>query len=377
MRIVLTGGGTGGHFYPIIAVAQELNKILAREHIANVELFFMSVEPYNERLLYDNKITFKEVTAGKMRTYFSVQNFFDIFKTGWGVVKAIFQMFSIYPDIVFSKGGYPSFPVLMAARFFRIPVIVHESDCAPGRVNAWAGKFAQKVAISYADAAEYFPLGRTALTGNPIREELVRPSGKDAFKELGLDPNIPVLLILGGSQGAQKINDQIVTLAPRLIEKYQVVHQAGEANAGEVQTLVQGLIAGNANASRYHVYGYLDTATMKLASETAALIVSRAGSAIFEIAAWGVPAILIPITNSNANHQRKNAFAYARAGGANVIEEANLAPNLLLSEIDHLMTDKVKRDAMKKAAHEFSKLDAAEKIAEQIVSVLVRHQILK
>lgn len=377
MKIVFTGGGTGGHFYPIIAVAQELNKILAREKIANVELFYMSVDPYNDRLLYDNKITFKKVTAGKMRTYFSIQNFFDIFKTGWGVVKAIFQMFSIYPDIVFSKGGFSSFPVLAAARFFRIPVIMHESDSAPGRVNAWAGKFAQKIAISYPEAAEYFPTGKTALTGNPIREGLVRPSGKDAFKELGLDPNIPVLLVLGGSQGAQKINEQLVTLAPRLIEKYQIIHQAGEANAAEVQTLVQGLIAGNSNASRYRVYGYLDMQTMRLAAEAASLVVSRAGSAIFEIAAWNVPAILIPITNSNANHQRKNAYAYARAGGANVIEEANLAPNLLMSEIDHLMTDMEKRTAMKKSAQEFCKLDAAEKIAEQIVSVLVRHQILK
>jgi UDP-N-acetylglucosamine--N-acetylmuramyl-(pentapeptide) pyrophosphoryl-undecaprenol N-acetylglucosamine transferase len=377
MKIVFTGGGTGGHFYPIIAVAQELNKILAREKIANVELFYMSNEPYNDRLLYDNKITFKQVTAGKRRTYFSIQNFFDLFKTGWGVVKAVFQMFSIYPDIVFSKGGFTSFPVLVAARFFRIPVIIHESDSAPGRVNAWSGKFAQKVAISYPEAAEYFPLGRTALTGNPIREDLVRPSGKDAFKELGLDPNIPVLLILGGSQGAQKINEQIETLAPRLIEKYQIIHQTGEANSAAVQTLVQGLIAGNPNASRYRVYGYLDTNTIRLASEAASLIVSRAGSAIFEIAAWGVPAILIPITSSNADHQRKNAFAYARAGGANVIEEANLAPNLLMSEIDRLMTDKEKRESMIKSAKEFSKLDAATKIAEQIVSVLVRHQVLK
>ena len=377
MKIVFTGGGTGGHFYPIIAVAQQLNKILEREKIANVELFYMSVDPYNDRLLYDNKMTFKQITAGKMRTYFSIQNFFDIFKTGWGIVKAIFQMFSLYPDIVFSKGGFSSFPVLVAARFFRIPVIMHESDSAPGRVNAWAGKFAQKIAISYPEAAEYFPLGRTALTGNPIREDLIRPSGKDAFKELGLDPNIPVLLILGGSQGAQKINDQLVTLAPRLIEKYQVIHQAGEANVADVKNLVAGLTGGNPNASRYHVYGYLDTNTMKLAAETASLVVSRAGSAIFEIAAWNIPAILIPITNSNANHQRKNAFAYARAGGANVIEEANLAPNLLLSEIEHLMIDKEKRTAMKVAAKEFSKLDAAEKIADQIVSVLVRHQVLK
>lgn len=375
MKILFTGGGSGGHFYPIIAVAEKLNKMLERERVANVELYYMSTEPYNERLLYDNKMTFKRVTAGKVRAYFSVQNFFDLFKTAWGVFKAFFQLFFLYPDVIFGKGGFPSFPVLFAARFFRIPVIIHESDSVPGRVNAWAGKFAQKVAISYPEAAQFFPAGKTALTGNPIREDFLRPSGKDAFKELGLDPNIPVLLVLGGSQGAQKINGQMETLAPRLVEKYQVIHQTGEANMAEVQTTVNGLLGGNPNASRYHIYGYLDTETMKLASEAATVVVSRAGSAIFEIAAWGVPAILIPIANHIGDHQRKNAFAYARAGGTAVIEEANLGPNILMSEIDGLMGDAQRRSAMKEAAAAFARTDAAEKIAEQLVAVVLRHRI--
>lgn len=374
MKILLTGGGSGGHFYPIIAVAEKLNSMLEREKIANVELYYMSTEPYDERLLANNKIKFQRVTAGKVRGYFSVQNFFDLFKTAWGVFKAFFQIFFLYPDVVFGKGGFPSFPVLFAARFFRIPVIIHESDSVPGRVNAWAGKFAQKIAISYPEAAQYFPMGRTALTGNPIRTEIMRPSGKDAFKELGLDPNIPVVLVLGGSLGARTINAQMETLAPKLVEKYQVIHQTGEIHADEVQTTVNGLLAGNPNAARYRVYGYLDTETMKLAAEAATIIVSRAGSAIFEIAGWGVPAILIPIANHVGDHQRKNAFAYARAGGAVVIEEANLGPNILLSEIEHLILDEAKRTAMKDAARAFSRSDAAEKIAEQIVAVLLHHQ---
>ncbi len=385
MKIVFTGGGTGGHFYPIIAVAQKLNEILDREKIENVELFYMSTEPYDEQLLSDNRITFRRVTAGKLRTYFSFENFTDIFKTAWGVVKAIFQMFVLYPDVVFSKGGFASFPVLVAARFFRIPIIIHESDSAPGRVNSWSGKFAQKIALSYADAAQYFPAGRTALTGNPIREDIIRPTGKDAFMELGLDSRIPVLLVLGGSQGAQKINSQMVTLAPRLVKNYQVIHQAGESNVAEVQMLINGLLTrgpyergeGNTNASRYRVYGYLSSEMMRLSAEIATVVVSRAGSAIFEIAAWGKPAILIPITESNADHQRKNAFAYARAGGAVVVEEANLAPNILMAEIDNLIADEARRIQMIESAKTFARTDAAEKIAEQIVSVLLRHQILK
>jgi len=385
MKIIFTGGGTGGHFYPIIAVAQKLNTLLERENIADVKLFYMSTDPYNEELLATNNITFKKVTAGKLRTYFSFKNFIDPFKTAWGVIKVFFQMFVLFPDAIFSKGGYASVPALVAARFFRIPVIIHESDSAPGRVNAWSGKFAEKIAISYSEAAQYFPEGRTALTGNPIREELLQPSGKDAFKELGLDPNIPVLLVLGGSLGAQKINEQIVTLAPRLVEKYQVIHQTGPKNQAEVELLINGLLTrgvygskeGNPNAGRYHIYGYLDSEKMRMAAEAATIVVSRAGSAIFEIAAWNIPAILIPITETNGDHQRKNAFAYMRAGGATVIEEANLAPNLLHTEIDSLMSDAPKRFAMKESAKAFSKIDASEKIAEQIVEVLLAHQAPK
>lgn len=375
MKILFTGGGSGGHFYPIIAVAEKLNKQFAAEKIAQSELYFMSTEPYNERLLFDNKIVFKRVTAGKMRAYFSIKNFFDLFKTAWGVLKAFFQMFALYPDVVFGKGGYASFPILVAARFFRIPVIIHESDSVPGRVNAWAGRFAQKIAISYPEAAQFFPAGKTALTGNPIRDEIMRPSGQDAWKELGLDRDIPVLLIIGGSQGAMRINEQMETLAPRLVEKYQIIHQTGEANFAEVQASVNGLLGENPNASRYHLYGYLDNHTMRLASEAASLIVSRAGSAIFEIAAWGIPSILIPIANHVGDHQRKNAFAYARAGAAVVIEEANIGPNIILEEIDRLMADSAKRAEMSNAARAFARTDAADKIAEQIIAIVLGHSL--
>ena len=375
MKILFTGGGSGGHFYPIIAVAEKLNEQIVANKLANVELYYMSTEPYDERLLYNNNIKFKKITAGKMRGYFSIQNFFDFFKMGWGVLKTFFQMFALYPDVVFGKGGYPSFPVLVAARFFRIPVIIHESDSVPGRVNAWAGKFAQKIAISYPEAVSFFPIGRTALTGNPIREEILRPSGKDAWNELKLERDIPVILILGGSLGARLINDQMVTLSPRLVENYQIIHQAGEANVAEVQETINGLLGGNKNAHRYHVYGYLDNEKMRLASEAATLVISRAGSAIFEIAAWGLPAIIIPIANHVGDHQRKNAFAYARAGAATVIEEANIGPNIIFSEIDRLMKYEEKRKAMKEAALAFSKTDAAEKIAEQIISIVLRHSI--
>src|SRR3989338_3731311 len=156
MKIVFTGGGTGGHFYPIIAVAQKVNEIIDREKIIGAKLYYVSDNPYDKEMLFENGILYEEVYAGKMRTYFSLKNFSDIFKTFFGVINALFKMFSIYPDVVFGKGGYASFPAIFSARILRIPVIIHESDSAPGRVNKWAGRFAKKIAISFAEAGDYF-----------------------------------------------------------------------------------------------------------------------------------------------------------------------------------------------------------------------------
>ncbi|HPN89357.1 MAG TPA: glycosyltransferase, partial [Candidatus Paceibacterota bacterium] len=157
MKILFTGGGTGGHFYPVIAVAEEVKRICTEQKIVAPELYFMSDKPYNERALSDNGLKFVPVQAGKIRRYFSLMNFFDVFKTIFGSIRAIFTLFSIYPDVVFGKGGYASFPGLLAARLLRIPVVIHESDSHPGRVTLWAGKFAKRIAVSYPEAAKYFP----------------------------------------------------------------------------------------------------------------------------------------------------------------------------------------------------------------------------
>jgi len=156
MRILFTGGGTGGHFYPIIAVAEAIRETVKDKHLLEPELFYFSTNPYNEGLLFENDITFKKISAGKIRRYFSLLNFFDLFKTLWGVIISIKEVFKIYPDVIFGKGGYVSFPVLLAARILHIPVIIHESDSVPGRVNLWASKFADKIAISWPEATKYF-----------------------------------------------------------------------------------------------------------------------------------------------------------------------------------------------------------------------------
>ena len=377
MKIVFTGGGTGGHFYPIIAVAQKVNEIIDKEHIVSAKLYYISDSPYDKELLAENELIFEKIGSGKLRTYFSFKNFSDIFKIFFGTINAIFKLFTIYPDVVFGKGGYASFPAVFAARLLRIPVIIHESDSAPGRVNRWAGKFARRIAVSFPEAAVHFPKERTAWTGQPIRREIEQPSSqKEALAYFKLESTIPTIVILGGSQGAELINNAILDALPRLVLNYQVIHQTGVRNFKTVSGQANVVLAGNKNKERYIPMSFLNSLELKMAGGAASLIVSRAGSTLFEIASWGVPSILIPFTNSNANHSKKNAFSYALAGACSVIEEANMTANILSSEIERILGDRNGYEVMKENAKAFSKPGAAEKIARELVNTALSHEAL-
>ncbi|MBI3888733.1 UDP-N-acetylglucosamine--N-acetylmuramyl-(pentapeptide) pyrophosphoryl-undecaprenol N-acetylglucosamine transferase [Candidatus Nomurabacteria bacterium] len=375
MKIVFAGGGTGGHFYPIIAVAQKVNQIIDKEHIISPKLYYLSDSPYDKEMLLQNGLIFEEIKSGKMRVYFSLRNFLDVFKTFFGTINSIYKVFTIYPDVVFGKGGYASFPTILAARILSIPVVIHESDSAPGRVNKWAGHFAKRVAISFPESAAFFPKKTTAWTGQPIIQEILYPTVRDeALEYFKFESNSPVIFILGGSQGAELINNTILDALPRLIENYQIIHQTGIKNFTTVSGQARVILGNNKHKSRYTTIPYLSPLQMKMASGAASLIVSRSGSTIFQIAAWGVPSILVPFTNSNADHARKNAFSYARSGACSVVEEANMTANILSGEIERILNDKAEYEKMKKSTKAFNKPGAAEKIAQELVDIAMSHE---
>src|SRR3989338_7049521 len=379
MKIVFTGGGTGGHFYPIIAVAQKVNQIVDNENITSVKLYYVSDSPYDKEMLFENRLIYEEISAGKMRTRTSFKgrflNFLDIFKIFFGTVNAIYKMFSIFPDVVFGKGGYASFPAIFAARLLRIPVVIHESDSAPGRVNKLAGHFAKKIAISFQEASDFFPKNSVAWTGQPIRAEVEHPAPKEeAFEYFKLESKLPVILILGGSQGAELINNTILDAVPRLVKSYQVIHQTGVNNFKMVEARGRVVLTDNEYKLRYLSFPFLNNLQLKMAAGAATIVISRAGSALFEIASWGLPSILIPFTQSNADHAKKNAFNYARAGACSVIEEANMTANILSSEIERIVGDKEDYARMAEAAKVFNKPDAATKIARALVDIALSHE---
>ncbi len=401
MKILFTGGGSGGHFYPIIAVAEQLNTIVREHHLLKPDLYYMSTEPYNPGLLFENQITFIHVTSGKIRRAITPQNiilnFIDLFKILFGTIGALWTVFRMYPDVVFSKGAYASFPALFAARLLRIPVIIHESDTEPGRVNAWAGKFAEKIAVSYPDSVRFFkPFthpttakseqwshdqkdgddspSRVAYTGNPIRKELLDPLSVGAHEFLHLEENIPVVFITGGSQGAQFINEVIMDALPDLVKRYQIIHQVGKRNIKVVEETSAVILRNSDHRDRYKPFDYLNLLSMRMSAGAADVIISRAGSTIFEIASWGKPSIIIPIPEVTSHDQRTNAYAYARSGACQVIEEKNLTSHVLISEIDRLVSNKEERDRMSAAALAFARRDAGQLIAEQILSIALSHE---
>lgn len=376
MKILFSGGGTGGHFYPIIAVAQAIREQVKERRIIPPQLYFMAPNKYNARALFDNELEFVPVSAGKIRRYFSILNLTDLVKTFFGCVSAIMSLYHIYPDVVFGKGGYASFPALFAAKLLNIPVIIHESDSSPGRVNAWAGTFAKKIAISYPDAAAYFPKkeGLVALTGCPIRTEVAQPLSNGAHEFLQLEQSTPVILILGGSQGAQHINDAIIEGLPELLNRYQIIHQTGRSNIDEIKATTGVILKDHSYSYRYHPFDYLSELALRMSAGVADVVISRAGSTIFEIAAWGVPSIIIPLPTSISHDQTANAFAYARTGAASVIEDNNLSAHIVIGEIDRIHNSPSIKETMKQKAKEFARPDSARLIADAILNLALEHE---
>ncbi|HEY4515841.1 MAG TPA: UDP-N-acetylglucosamine--N-acetylmuramyl-(pentapeptide) pyrophosphoryl-undecaprenol N-acetylglucosamine transferase [Candidatus Paceibacterota bacterium] len=380
MKIIFTGGGTGGHFYPIIAIAQAVHKISKENKLLEPDMYFFAPSPYNPGLLYDNDINYRKTTSGKIRRYFSFLNIIDFFKMGWGAVSTLFDVFDVYPDVVFGKGGYGSFPTLLAARILRIPVVIHESDSVPGRVNKWAGKFAARVALSWLEAAKYFPeavkRGRVVHTGQPIRDVILEPATNGAHRFFELEESVPTIVIRGGSSGAEMINNVIMDALPQLVENYQVIHQTGQNNFKVVKETADAILLNNRHRERYKPFAYFNQLEEQMSAGAATLVISRAGSTIFEIAAWGKPSIIIPITDSNGDHQLNNALSYAGSGAASVIEEANLTSHVFFGEIKRIIDDQVLRSKMAEKAKAFFKPEADRAVAKELLAIALSHEEL-
>lgn len=368
-RVLFVGGGTGGHFYPLIAIAEALNALPN-----GPQLYFAGPNAYDQKSLDAEHITYISVAAGKRRRYASFHNIVDFFKTLAGIFIALVKIFIIYPDVIMSKGGYTSVPVILAGAFLRIPVIIHESDSVMGSANRIGSRFARHVITSYPDVKVVHTKGIVHTLGIPIRKVL-RTTNVDSVEDVGIDPERPVLFVIGGSQGAERINQLILDSLDELLVDYAIIHQTGTKNFDTCKFAADTLITNPSMRKNYYPLAFLDAVALNETYCRSSLIISRAGSnSIHEIALHAKPAILIPIPEEISHDQRTNAYTYARTGAAVVMEESNLQDSLLRAEIDRIMHDTSLYERMAQAAASFAKQDAGERIASLIMEIIEEHK---
>ena len=369
MKILFTGGGTGGHVFPIVAIVREIRRIYPRK---DLELYYLGPkDDFSLILLSQEDFIIKTIVSGKIRRYFSFKNFVDIlFKIPAGMIQSFFLLLKIKPDLVFSKGGSGSIAVTYSARLLRIPVFLHESDVVPGLSNQKTAKWAKKIFISF-PKTEYFDPERTTLTGNPIRKEILDGDKEKAAELFNLTFSKPIFLIMGGSQGAEFINDFVLRILNILLKDYEIIHVTGRENVRETEAEAQAVIEKDLD-KYYHPVGFLDEEKIKHAYKAADLIISRSGSgSIFEIAAVGKPSILVPLPTAAGNHQAKNAYTYAETGAAEVMEQENFGPNFFMEKVKLLFLNTEKLEQMRQAALAFAKPLAARSIAREILEFLM------
>ncbi len=375
MKIVITGGGSGGHFYPLISVADQIREISEEKKILTPQILYLATEPYDSDLLFRNDIEFVKIYAGKLRKNSFFRNILDIFKNIWAVADTFIKMLQIYPDVVFTNGGYVAFPVVFSARILKIPVVIHVSDTVPSRVLLYAGKFADRISIAFPEAGKYFKNKKVVLIGNPIRDEIKKKQKEGAYEFFNLDFHLPVIWVLGGSQGSAVINNVILDALPKLVQKYQIIHQTGKKNFEYIYGTSGVVLLNNPLKKRYKIFPYMDDLAIKMAAGISDLVIMRAGAgSVNEVANWGLPSILIPISAKVSRDQESNSFAYARSGAGIVIRQKNLKPSILLYEIDRIFQTENLRTEMSKSAKEFFKPGAEKKIAESLLDIVLSHQ---
>ena len=370
LRIVLTGGGTGGHINPLAAIAAELRRVSAENNIP-LEISFIGNLGGFGKPLEEQEVKIYEISGAKVRRYASAANLLEGPKLAIGFLQALWRLFLIMPDIVFSKGGSGSAATVLAARFFRIPVFIHESDSVASATTKFTARFADRIFLSFEKAIESLPpraQDRAEVVGNPIRPDLLsgKKDRRDAKVALNFDPDRPLMLVLGGSQGSVRINNLILASLHDLISNgVQILHQTGEKNFAEVASSLGNFFASDAEmfSAGYHPIDFINGETVSNALSAADIIVSRAGGSIFEFAAFGRASILIPLPEAASDHQRLNALACRDIGACAMLEESEISVPLFEETVfKYLETGK--KEEMEKAALNFAKPDAASKIAE-------------
>lgn len=366
MRVVIAGGGTGGHTSAGLAVAAALAKDGAEVH------WIGSHEGLEARRVPEAGLAFYPISTGKLRRYWDRENVSDILlRVPAGIVQSWRLLRSLRPAVLFSAGGFVSVPPALAARALGIPIVIHEQTAVPGLANRITGRFAARIAVSFRAASAGFPADRVIVTGNPVRGEILGGSREAALGRFGFDEAMPLVYVTGGAQGAHRINRLVGLALPRLLAICQILHQCGDnAETGDrlwLQERAGTLPPGT--RPRYAVRPFIG-AELRDVYAAAALLVGRSGAGtVTECCNLGVPAVFIPLPGASGGEQAANARVVEAAGGAVVLPQDDLTPERLVDTLTRLLADRAGLRAMGARARSLAVPDAALRLARLIREV--------
>ncbi|MFI6317925.1 UDP-N-acetylglucosamine--N-acetylmuramyl-(pentapeptide) pyrophosphoryl-undecaprenol N-acetylglucosamine transferase [Nonomuraea sp. NPDC050556] len=366
MRLLITGGGTGGHTYPALTTLSALQ----RRQVPHDVLWVGTAAGLEARITAEHGIPFKAITTGKLRRRPNLRelgtNIVDVFRIPLGVAQAVGHAARYLPDVVLSTGGYVAVPIGVAAKLIRRPLVMHEQTTVVGLANRILARLATTIAVSHESSIDYLPesvRSRVVVTGNPVRPELLHGNKAAAYDLFGLTFEVPLIYVTGGAQGSKQINTLIAEVLPRLLPHAQLVHQCGPAWIEQMRAIP----LPPELADRYHPVPYVGAELPDLLAAADVVIARSGAGTVSELTAVGKPSVLIPLIPTGGDEQRKNAGYLAENGAARALLEPHPTAELLLGELMPLLADPELRATMAEAARKLGRVDAAEALCDVLL----------
>jgi UDP-N-acetylglucosamine--N-acetylmuramyl-(pentapeptide) pyrophosphoryl-undecaprenol N-acetylglucosamine transferase len=375
MRILISGGGTGGHIYPALAVARALQE----RHGAQI-LYLGDESGLETRIVPEAGLPFAVIKAGKLRRYLSAGTFSDLGRVPVGMAQALWHVGRFRPDAAFTSGGYVSVPAGVAARFHRAPLLMHQQDVSPNLANRLLTPAATRISVSFPPSLAYFPKCKTSLAGNPVRGSILAMAGTPPAvlkAHFGLDPSLPLVLVTGGSQGARHLNQVVTEALPSLLPFCQVLHVSGHLTYEETQAQARAQLAtdptGGRLAARYQLHAYLDE-PMPAALAASDIVLCRSGAAtLAELAALGRPSLLVPLPPGfSGSPQQVNAEMFVKVGAAAMELDRHLTADSLHHLLLSLLGEPGQLARMSAAAQTLARPHAAADLADAVADLAMR-----